>query len=447
MLAVHEAGDRVEVTTETGAWTAGAVIVASGGPAAAIGLLGSDPGWDDLGDPVTAACLDLGLSRPGERPVLFGFTEPLYLSTHCPPADLAPEGGAVVQVMRYGARDAATDRDTLTSSPRPPASRPTPSSSSASSPTCTSHGRCPTAAHGGLRGRPDARVPRHERVFVAGDWVGPVGMLGGRSDRERRSGGTPRPCRASSRRRGTLRRVEDDVQAVDVFEAERPRLLGLAYRILGSAVDAEDVVQEAWVRWQAATGIERPAAWLTTVVSRLALDAWRAQQRKREDYVGPWLPEPVATEADPAERAEMADSLTFGFLVLLDELTAVERVVFLLADVFGESFADISATVGKTEAACRQIASRARRKLQQSKPHRPEERLALPGARVAHRSLAGDVAATMALLDPDVVLTSDGGPHRHAARRPVIGADRVTRLLVNITQRGLDETPRCSSPR
>ncbi len=229
------------------------------------------------------------------------------------------------------------------------------------------------------------------------------------------------------------------MEAVDIFEAERPRLLGLAYRILGSAVDAEDVVQEAWVRWQAAANIERPAAWLTTVVSRLALDAWRAQQRKREDYVGPWLPEPVATEPDPAERAEMADSLTFGFLVLLDELSPLERVVFLLADVFGESFADISTTVGKTEGACRQIASRARRKLQQSRPHRTVS--ASPSLAVALLTAVsqGDVAGTMALLDPDVVLTSDGGPHRHAARRPVIGADRVTRLLVNIMGRGFDQ--------
>ena len=235
-----------------------------------------------------------------------------------------------------------------------------------------------------------------------------------------------------------MRRVDEPVQSVDVFEAERPRLLGLAYRILGSAVDAEDVVQEAWVRWQAARDVERPAAWLTTVVSRLALDSWRAQQRKREDYVGPWLPEPVATEPDPADRAEMADSLTFGFLVLLDELSAVERVVFLLADVFGEPFADIAATVAKSEAACRQIASRARRKLQQSKPHRSLS--ASPSLAIALLSAvsAGDVEATMALLDPEVVLTSDGGPHRHAARRPVIGADRVTRLLVNITRKGLD---------
>ena len=192
-----------------------------------------------------------------------------------------------------------------------------------------------------------------------------------------------------ARRRGTLSEVEPELQAVDIFEAERPRLLGLAYRILGSAVDAEDVVQEAWVRWQGAQGIERPAAWLTTVVSRLALDAWRAQQRKREDYVGPWLPEPVATEPDPAERAEMADSLTFGFLVLLDELSPVERVVFLLADVFGEAYTDIAATVGKTEAACRQIASRARRKLQESKPHRTVERVAVSRRCPAGRRDAG----------------------------------------------------------
>ena len=238
-------------------------------------------------------------------------------------------------------------------------------------------------------------------------------------------------------RRGPLITVDTPTHELDVFEAERPRLLGLAYRILGSAVDAEDVVQEAWVRWSGAEDIERPAAWLTTVVSRLALDAWRAQQRKREDYVGPWLPEPVAIEPGPAERAELADSLTFGFLVLLDELTPMERVVFLLADVFGEPYADIASTVGKSAAACRQIASRARRRLQESKPTRPSRSSAPLAAALLQAVASGDVAATMALLDPDVVLTSDGGPHRHAARRPVIGADRVTRLLVNITRRGL----------
>jgi len=177
VLAVQEAGDRVEVTTAAGTWNASAAIIAGGGPAAAMGLLGGDPGWGDLGEPVTAACLDLGLTRPPERPVVFGFAEPLYLSTHCPPADLAPEGGAVVQLMRYGARDAATDRARLDEL-----------ATSAGIATDTIVEQrflarmhvawtVPTASRGGLVGRPEALVPRHDRVFVAGDWVGPVGML------------------------------------------------------------------------------------------------------------------------------------------------------------------------------------------------------------------------------------------------------------------------------
>jgi phytoene dehydrogenase-like protein len=176
-LSVREVNGSVDVTTAAGAWNAGAAIIAGGGPRAAMRLLGRDPGWGDLGDPVTAACLDLGLTRPGERPVLFGLSEPLYLSTHCPPADLAPDGGAVVHVMRYGARDAATDRDELAR-------------------LATGAGidratvvqerflarmhvawSVPTPSSGGLPGRPPVAVPDHERVFVAGDWVGPVGML------------------------------------------------------------------------------------------------------------------------------------------------------------------------------------------------------------------------------------------------------------------------------
>ena len=177
VLSVHEVGDRVEVTTATGTWNASAAIIASGGPTAAIALLGNDPGWGDLGEPVTAACLDLGLTRPIERPVVFGFAEPLYLSTHCPPADLAPEGGAVVQLMRYGARDAATDRATLTELA---------AGAGIASDTIVEQRflarmhvawTVPTSARGGLPGRPAARVPGHDRVFVAGDWVGAVGLL------------------------------------------------------------------------------------------------------------------------------------------------------------------------------------------------------------------------------------------------------------------------------
>jgi len=226
----------------------------------------------------------------------------------------------------------------------------------------------------------------------------------------------------------------------DVFEDERPRLLGLAYRMLGSITDAEDVVQDAWLRWQGAdrSTIENPAAWLTTVTSRLGLDRLRAQQRRKEDYVGPWLPEPMAGGPGPEERAELAESLTLGFLTVLDRLGPVERAVFLLADVFGEPFPVVARAVGKSEEACRQIASRARRRVR-------EERA---GARTADQALleklvlataAGDVDAVIGLLAPEVVLVSDGGPHHHAARRPVVGPDRVARFLVNLAARWNDD--------
>jgi len=235
------------------------------------------------------------------------------------------------------------------------------------------------------------------------------------------------------------------VDSVEVFQRERPRLVGLAYRMLGSLADAEDVVSEAWIRFDATgpDGIDRPAAWLTTVTSRLAIDRLRAQQRRREDYVGPWLPEPVHTDppsisaqvaTDPEARAELAESLTLGFLVVLDRLGPTERAVFLLADVFGEPYADIAAAVGRTTEACRQIASRARRKVR-------EERAA---ATAADEELVtdlvtaiglGDVQGLLDLLADDVVLVSDGGPDRHAARRPVVGPDRVARLLLNLASR------------
>jgi phytoene dehydrogenase-like protein len=176
-LSVRETGASVQVTTAAGSWSAGAAIIAGGGPRAAMGLLGSDPGWGDLGDPVTAACLDLGLTRPGERPVLFGLSEPLYLSTHCPPADLAPEGGAVVHVMRYGARDAATDRDELTRLATAAGIDPATVVQERFLARMHVAWSVPTPSSGGLPGRPPVTVPAHERVFVAGDWVGPVGML------------------------------------------------------------------------------------------------------------------------------------------------------------------------------------------------------------------------------------------------------------------------------
>ncbi len=223
--------------------------------------------------------------------------------------------------------------------------------------------------------------------------------------------------------------------ALEVFETVRPRLTGLAYRITGSFVDAEDVVQEAWIRWAAphTASVDNPGGWLTTVTSRLALDRLRAQRRRREVYVGPWLPDPVPTARDVEETAELAESLTLGFLVLLDSLGPSERVAFLLGDVFGEPYSTIAEALGKSEAACRQLASRARRKMQSARRDNKARARAPASAelllQLMDSVLADDEERALSLLDPDVVLTSDGGPNRRAARHPVVGAKRVQQLL------------------
>jgi len=236
-----------------------------------------------------------------------------------------------------------------------------------------------------------------------------------------------------------------------VFDAERPRLVGIAYRLLGSVTDAEDVVQEAWFRFSRVdlAALDRPAAWLTTVVSRIGLDKLRSRQRDRADYVGPWLPEPMiergtsagTNSADPADRAELADSLTMAFLVLLEKLSPHERVTLLLADVFGEPFSEVARVIGKSEAATRQVASRARKKLREADPDgglRTVPPLAEQRAvadRLTSALAMGDLAATAMLLAPDVVLLSDGGALVHAARRPIVGVDRVSRFMVNLAKR------------
>jgi RNA polymerase sigma-70 factor (ECF subfamily) len=229
----------------------------------------------------------------------------------------------------------------------------------------------------------------------------------------------------------------DDDPALQIFEQERPRLLGLAYRMVGTLADAEDIVQEAWLRWQAAdrVSVVRPQAWLTTATARLSLDRLRTLRRRREDYPGPWLPEPVVLAPGPEDVAELSESLTLGFLTLLDRLGPVERGVFLLAEVFGFSYSEVSATIGKSEVACRQIASRARRRLREipgrsasATERRVVDELVLAVAQ-------GDVATALARVAPDVVLITDGGHKRRAARRPVVGADRVVRFLTNLSRR------------
>ncbi len=232
-----------------------------------------------------------------------------------------------------------------------------------------------------------------------------------------------------------------------VFAAERPRLVGLAYRITGSLADADDVVQEAWLRFER-TGpdtVERPAAWLTTVVARLALDHLKAARHQREVYVGPWLPEPVASDPlavtsgrGPEEMAELASSLTLGFLHVLETLSPVERVVFVLADVFDVPYKEIAEVVGKTPAACRQLASRARRRVREAAPGRyspPGEDVAQTVGEMLAATMAGDVDGLVKLLAEDAVLISDGGAHRRAARHPVRGRRRLARFLTNLGRR------------
>ncbi len=227
------------------------------------------------------------------------------------------------------------------------------------------------------------------------------------------------------------------------FDELRPKLFAIAYRMTGSAADADDAVQDAWLRWQGVdtTTVADPEAYLVRVVTRLCLDRLGSARSRRERYVGPWLPEPLVAAAgdDPAEATELADSLTFAFLVLLDELEPVERAVLLLHDVFGYSFDEIAASTGRTAAACRQMASRTRKRLAQRREQggavvsREHQRRTLEGFVMA--TMHGDVAQLMTLMAPDVVQLDDGGALRRAARRPVVGPDRVARFMVNLARR------------
>jgi RNA polymerase sigma-70 factor (ECF subfamily) len=229
------------------------------------------------------------------------------------------------------------------------------------------------------------------------------------------------------------------------FEDERSRLFGLAYRMLGTVADADDVVQDAYLRWAGTDrrALREPSAWLTTVTTRLALDRLRRAQRERAAYVGPWLPEPIltSTEPDPGESAVLAESLTLGVLAVLERLEPVERAAFLLREVFDEPYPSIAAIVGRSEPACRQLVHRARQRVQaeraRMRSHHPtssarRDELVAAFARVIAQ---GDVAGLREMLADDVVLVSDGGANQHAARRPVVGPDRVARFLLNISKR------------
>ncbi len=228
--------------------------------------------------------------------------------------------------------------------------------------------------------------------------------------------------------------------AAEEVEPHRRRLFGLAYRMLGSAAEAEDVVQETFLRWASAdrATVDNPAGWLTTVCSRLCVDRLRSAHRRREEYVGPWLPEPLITEeADAADSVLEHESLTLAFLVVLDTLTPPERVAFLLHDVFGHPHDEIAQMLGRSTASVRQLASRARRRVREARVPTPvprDEGEALVDAFVT-ATAGGDLDRLLELLAPDVEMTSDGGGVVSAARRPVTGAAAVARFLLGLGRR------------
>jgi RNA polymerase sigma-70 factor (ECF subfamily) len=236
--------------------------------------------------------------------------------------------------------------------------------------------------------------------------------------------------------------VNDD-RLAEEYDAARPRLLRVAYSILGSRTEAEDVVSECWIRLVAAARrepIEDVLAWSTVTVARAALDVLKSAPARRESYVGPWLPEPDVAAPDPADRVTLDDSVRYALLVVLEQLSPAERTAWVLHDLFEMPFGEVASAVGRSPAAVRQLAARARRHVASGTPRidvDPTEHDAVVTAFVS-AATGGDLSALLRTLDPGVVLTSDGGGVVSAARRPVEGPDRVARFVMGLTrtQRG-----------
>lgn len=226
---------------------------------------------------------------------------------------------------------------------------------------------------------------------------------------------------------------------VDEFEALRPQLMAVAYRLLGTVADAEDIVQDAWLRWQRRhEDITDLRAWLTTVVSRLALDRLRSAAHRRESYVGQWLPEPVVTEigaGDPLAAVVADEDARFAAMLVLERLTPDQRVAFVLHDGFSVPFADIAAVLGVSAAAARQLASRARRLVADDPAPPPDHRHDEAVASLLAAMAAGDMAAVVGLLHPDVTFVGDANGQTSTAVRPITGADKVARFLFGLARR------------
>ena len=224
----------------------------------------------------------------------------------------------------------------------------------------------------------------------------------------------------------------------DIFSADRPRLFSIAYRMLGSASDAEDVLQDAWLRYSAAdrSDIHSPKAFATTIVTRLCLDRLKSARATREVYVGPWLPEPVLTSEmeSPATMMQRAESVTLAFLVLLEKLSPEERAVFLLKDIFEYDHAEVADMLGTTVESSRQLLHRAKARLAEGRPRltgTPESRRAV-AEKFARAFSSGDGAELTSLLAADVGMWSDGGGKASAARRPLLGRDHVLNFLLGL---------------
>jgi len=221
-----------------------------------------------------------------------------------------------------------------------------------------------------------------------------------------------------------------------VFDEHRALLISVAYRILGSVTDAEDTVQEAWLRWSGVnlSDVRDPRAFLVRVTTRLAIDRLRRAKTRRESYVGPWLPEPILTGRDVAEDVALAESVSMAMLVVLETLTPLERAVFVLREAFGMPYAEIGEVIGRKEVAVRQLARRARGHIQERRSRfdadQSEQR------RVTERFLeatsTGNLDALMAVLSPGATLVADGGGRALAPRRPVRGAEKVARFLLAV---------------
>ncbi len=227
----------------------------------------------------------------------------------------------------------------------------------------------------------------------------------------------------------------------EIFQQQRDRLFGIAYRMLGSRSEAEDVLQDAWLRWSSADidDIHEPAAWLTTVVTRLSLDQLRRVKQQRLDYIGPWLPEPLVTESAEAPDVllELADDLSLAFLAVLERLSPEERAAYLLREVFDTPYSEVAGILNKQEAACRKLVSRARERVQAERPRYTVDadthRDVLQ--RFADAMQSGDAADLLALLHPEVEMISDGGGKVIAALRVLRGAERVLRLYRAVARR------------